>query len=144
MVVEDEEVEDTTMSEGTSPKSVRVRLKNVPGVLGDLLVDVENTLTGRLERHHLDMLVLAVGLVPRQANGNGQRSLDEILSLIAEDAEALNCVDEVGNARNILTRGTSAHRQLKTYEIAEAGGADNMEALKSVVDQLIQDTAAGL
>ena len=25
--------------------------------------------------------------------------LDEILSLIAEDAEALNCVDEVGNAR---------------------------------------------
>ena len=70
--------------------------------------------------------------------------LDEILSLVAEDAEALNCVEEVGHARNILTRGTSAHRQLRTYEIAEAGGADNMEALKSVVDQLIEDTAAGL
>ena len=70
--------------------------------------------------------------------------LDEILSLVAEDAEALNCVEEVGNARHILTRGTSAHRQLKTYEIAEAGGADNMEALKSVVDQLIEDTAKGL
>jgi carboxylate-amine ligase len=70
--------------------------------------------------------------------------LDEILSLVAEDAQALDCVEEVGNARRILTRGTSAHRQLKTYEIAEAGGADNMEALKSVVDQLIEDTACGL
>jgi carboxylate-amine ligase len=70
--------------------------------------------------------------------------LDEILTLVAEDAEALDCVEEVGNARRILTRGTSAHRQLKTYEIAEAGGADNMSALKSVVDQLIVDTACGL
>jgi carboxylate-amine ligase len=70
--------------------------------------------------------------------------LDEILTLVAEDAEALDCVEEVGNARRILTRGTSAHRQLKTYEIAEAGGADNMAALKSVVDQLIVDTACGL
>ncbi len=63
---------------------------------------------------------------------------------MAEDAEALNCVDEVANARNILTRGTSAHRQLKAYEIAEAGGASSDEALAAVVDQLIHDTAAGL
>ena len=70
--------------------------------------------------------------------------LDEILSLVAEDAEALDCVDEVGNARHILTRGTSAHRQLKAYEIAEASGASNEEALAAVVDQLIHDTAAGL
>ena len=47
----------------------------------DLVVDVENTITGRMEQHRLDLLVLAVGLVPRQANGNGRRSLDEILSL---------------------------------------------------------------
>ncbi len=33
---------------------------------GDLLVDVENTLSGELERHRLDLLVLSVGLVPRQ------------------------------------------------------------------------------
>ncbi len=48
---------------------------------GDLIVEVENTLTGALEEHHLDMLVLAVGLVPRRSNGNGKRSIDEILSL---------------------------------------------------------------
>ncbi len=70
--------------------------------------------------------------------------LDEILSLVAEDAEALDCVDEVAHACNILTRGTSAHRQLKAYEIAEAGGASEDEALAAVVDQLIHDTAAGL
>ena len=47
----------------------------------DLLVDVENTLTGRMEQHRLDLLVLSVGLVPRKTNGNGKRSIDEILSL---------------------------------------------------------------
>ncbi len=70
--------------------------------------------------------------------------LDEILGLIAEDAEALNCVEEVGNARHILTRGTSAHRQLKTLEIEEAAGASREDALKAVVDRLIEDTAHGL
>ena len=70
--------------------------------------------------------------------------LDEILSLVSEDAEALNCVDEIGNAQHILTRGTSAHRQLKTLEIEEAAGASREDALKAVVDRLIEDTAHGL
>ncbi len=48
---------------------------------GDLIVQVENTLTGRREEHRFDMLVLAVGLVPRAAIGNGKRAIDEILSL---------------------------------------------------------------
>ena len=47
----------------------------------DLVVEIENTLTGAMEEHRLDMLVLAVGMVPRRANGNGKRSIDEILSL---------------------------------------------------------------
>jgi len=33
---------------------------------GELLLHVENTLTGELEQHRLDLVVLAVGLVPRQ------------------------------------------------------------------------------
>lgn len=70
--------------------------------------------------------------------------LEEILGLIAEDAEALDCVAEVGNARRILTRGTSAHRQLKTFEIEQAAGANTEDALKAVVDRLIEDTAEGL
>jgi heterodisulfide reductase subunit A len=47
----------------------------------ELTVHVENTLTGKREVHHLDMLVLATALVPRRVNGNGKRSVDEILSL---------------------------------------------------------------
>lgn len=48
---------------------------------GDLLVHAENTLTGRPELRRFDMLVLAVGMEPRKASGNGRRSVDEILSL---------------------------------------------------------------
>ncbi|MGB5388726.1 MAG: hydrogenase iron-sulfur subunit [Thermoanaerobaculia bacterium] len=55
-------------------------VKEAPGS-SDLIVEVENTLTGTMEEHRLDMLVLAVGMVPRRANGNGKRSIDEILSL---------------------------------------------------------------
>jgi carboxylate-amine ligase len=70
--------------------------------------------------------------------------LDEMLSLIAEDAEVLGCTKEVGSVRDILTRGTSAHRQLKSFEISQATGASTDEALRAVVDTLIQDTAEGL
>jgi len=70
--------------------------------------------------------------------------LDEMLSLVAEDAEALGCTDEINNLRHIMQRGTSAHRQLKKYELERAGGASNEEALKAVVDELIKDTAEGL
>ena len=70
--------------------------------------------------------------------------LEEILGLIAEDAEALNCVTEVGNARHILTRGTSAHRQLKTFEIEQAAGNSVEDSLRAVVDRLMEDTAHGL
>ena len=70
--------------------------------------------------------------------------LDEILSLISDDAEALGCSEEVGNARNILTRGTSAHRQLKAYELEQAAGRSEEDCLKAVVDTLIEDTAEGV
>lgn len=70
--------------------------------------------------------------------------LEEMLSLIAEDAEALGCTEEVGSVRDILTRGTSAHRQLKSFAASQASGANTEEALRAVVDTLIEDTAAGL
>ncbi|MEL7186458.1 MAG: carboxylate-amine ligase [Pseudomonadota bacterium] len=70
--------------------------------------------------------------------------LDEMLSLVAEDAEALNCEKELAGVRNILTRGTSAHRQLKTFELERSNGASPEDSLRSVVDMLIADTAEGL
>jgi carboxylate-amine ligase len=70
--------------------------------------------------------------------------LNEMLCLVAEDAEALGCTDEINNLQHILQRGTSAHRQLKKYELERAGGASDEDALKGVVDKLIKDTAEGL
>ena len=70
--------------------------------------------------------------------------LDELCSLVAEDAHALGCEKEISGVRHILTRGTSAHRQLKDYDLERASGASIEDSLKSVVDTLIVDTAAGL
>jgi carboxylate-amine ligase len=70
--------------------------------------------------------------------------LDELLSLVAEDAEALGCTEEVNSLRHIRQRGTSAHRQLRKYDLERAAGASDEDALKAVVDTLIKDTAKGL
>ncbi len=70
--------------------------------------------------------------------------MDELCSLIAEDARALGCEKEVKGVHDILTRGTSAHRQLRDYGLERASGASSEEALQSVVRTLIHDTAEGL
>jgi len=68
----------------------------------------------------------------------------EILNMTAEDAEALGCEAEIASVQQILSRGTSAHRQLKVHEMEMAAGKSNEEALKAVVDTLIRDTAEGI
>ncbi len=70
--------------------------------------------------------------------------LDEIIDLVREDAEALDCMDEINNARDILKRGTSAHRQIDIYNEARANGAEEIEALRAVVDFLVAETMHGL
>jgi carboxylate-amine ligase len=70
--------------------------------------------------------------------------LEEILDLIREDAETLDCVAEVEHSREILRRGTSAWEQLAVFRAALEDGADREEALRLVVDRLIQATAEGV
>jgi carboxylate-amine ligase len=70
--------------------------------------------------------------------------LEELLELVREDAEAMGCTADVGHARTILKRGTSAHRQVKVFEDARSRGATEREALHAVVDWLIRETANGL
>ncbi len=72
------------------------------------------------------------------------RLLDELLTHIREDAEFFDCVDEVTHARTILGQGTSAHWQLKTYHEARSTGASHEQALKAVVDMLIEETLCGV
>ncbi|MCH7981888.1 MAG: carboxylate-amine ligase [Proteobacteria bacterium] len=70
--------------------------------------------------------------------------LEEMLGLVAEDAVALGCTKEVAAVRDILSRGTSAHRQLRDFEQAQAAGKSVEDSLKTVVDTLIASTAEGL
>ncbi len=70
--------------------------------------------------------------------------LEEIIALIREDAEALDCVKEVEHARTILARGTSASGQLRVYDEAISRGADETEALRDVVDHILAETVADL
>jgi carboxylate-amine ligase len=70
--------------------------------------------------------------------------LEEMLELVREDAVTMGCEREVANAREILRRGTSAHRQVAVYEAARARGASEREAMNAVVDWLIVESAAGL
>jgi glutamate---cysteine ligase / carboxylate-amine ligase len=67
--------------------------------------------------------------------------LKEILALIDQDARHFDCLAEVAHAREILARGTSAHRQLAVFDEALAQGATRVEALAAVVDWLIAETA---
>ncbi|MBO6827645.1 MAG: carboxylate-amine ligase [Sneathiella sp.] len=70
--------------------------------------------------------------------------IEEIIGLVEEDADALGCLNEVYHARTIVRRGTSAERQLKVYEDARAGGKDNGEALRAVVDNVLKETVTGV
>jgi carboxylate-amine ligase len=70
--------------------------------------------------------------------------LDEILALVDADARHFGCLGEIGQAREILARGTSAHRQLAIFAAALAAGATRAEALAAIVDWLIEETRRGL
>ncbi|RZV38385.1 MAG: carboxylate-amine ligase [Chromatiales bacterium] len=70
--------------------------------------------------------------------------IGELCSLISEDAKALHCEKEIKGIHDILSRGTSAHRQLRDFDLERASGASVEDSLKSVVDTLIADTAEGL
>jgi glutamate---cysteine ligase / carboxylate-amine ligase len=67
--------------------------------------------------------------------------VEEIVDLLREDALELGCLPEIEGLREILRRGTSAHRQLRVYEAALQAGADDRAALAAVVDWLVEETA---
>ena len=66
--------------------------------------------------------------------------VEEMLELLGPAADALGCVDELTAARDILVTGTSAHRQVAVHEASTADGAGPDEALRAIVDFLIEET----
>jgi carboxylate-amine ligase len=65
-----------------------------------------------------------------------------MLALVDEDAEHFGCRAEIESARAILASGTSADRQRAVYGAACTAGATPEEALRAVVDSLIDATVA--
>lgn len=66
--------------------------------------------------------------------------VDELIDLVRVDAEELGCLKEVERARAIVSGGTSADKQLAVFHAAIESGAEEREALVSVVDFLIEET----
>lgn len=69
--------------------------------------------------------------------------MEELLELIAEDMEYFDCRDDVSHTRSIVANGTSADRQIARYKSLIDAGSSEQEALKCVVDGLIQETVQG-
>ncbi|MDH5750675.1 MAG: carboxylate-amine ligase, partial [Rhodospirillales bacterium] len=70
--------------------------------------------------------------------------MDELLGMVTEDADALGCGTELNHIHTIVARGTSAGRQITTFEQALKNGASREEALNAVVDLLIGETIRDL
>jgi len=70
--------------------------------------------------------------------------IEELLDMVAEDSEALNCVSQLAHVRDIVKNGASAHRQLEVYKQTKADGKTHEEALDAVVDMLVEETIRGV
>ncbi|RMH38975.1 MAG: hypothetical protein D6688_14540 [Alphaproteobacteria bacterium] len=63
--------------------------------------------------------------------------VEELIALVAEDAEALDCTAEIEGLRDIIRTGTSADRQRRAFQAAIDAGADRADAHRAVVEMLI-------
>lgn len=73
-----------------------------------------------------------------------QKLIDELVTLVEEDAEALGCEQEVERAKEIASKGNAADQQSRIYSIARSSGADHDTALGAVVNHLIEEFHADL
>jgi len=93
----------------------------------------------RAQRYGIDAGLIDFG---RSAMVPFAELLDELLDMLSEDAEALNCQSELAHVRTILEHGTSAHQQSRIFQEHLAQGKTREQALDGVVDWLIETTIA--
>jgi heterodisulfide reductase subunit A2 len=115
---------------------------------GNLIVDVENTTAGRLEQYNLDMLVLSVGLEPREDGDplrqalNLSKTSDGFLleahpKLRPVDASTpgiflAGCVEAPKDVKDSVTQASAAVARASTILNADTL---NVEAITAVVDK---------
>ncbi|MBT8116821.1 MAG: carboxylate-amine ligase, partial [Gammaproteobacteria bacterium] len=73
-----------------------------------------------------------------------KKLLADIVERVHADAVELGCAREVEHALSIPERGTSAHMQVKIYNDAIRAGTAPVEAMRTVVDRLIEGTVTDL
>jgi carboxylate-amine ligase len=66
--------------------------------------------------------------------------ISEMLTLVSEQAQRLECSAALAHIPDILERGTSSHAQLRIYNECRAAGAETDEALREVVRWLTAAT----
>jgi carboxylate-amine ligase len=69
--------------------------------------------------------------------------MEELLELVDDVLDELGSREEVTYLRKILENGTSADRQVRVY-LANGGDENRAEALKAVVDNLVEETKRGV
>ncbi len=70
--------------------------------------------------------------------------VEELLDLVAEDAAALGCEDDIAGVRRIVSDGTSAARQRTVRAEALEAGQSGEDAMRAVVQHLIEEYHADL
>ncbi len=95
----------------------------------------------RAQRYGADEGLIDFGI---GANVPYSALLEELIEMVMPEAEAFDCVDELLHGRTILQRGTSADHQRSVYSASIEAGSSRKEALKAVVDWLVEATVADL
>ncbi|PIE09941.1 MAG: carboxylate-amine ligase [Rhodobacterales bacterium] len=70
--------------------------------------------------------------------------MEELIGLVAEDAEVLGCLPELENVHEIIAGGTSSDRQRAVARAACDSGADRETQTRAVVAHLIEEFSADL
>ena len=82
------------------------------------------------------------------ASGSGRVDIDDyaaaLIDELADDARALGCEAEVRRALAIVRDGTGADRQIDLYRLRRLEGDTEEQALRRVVDQVLDETKEGL
>ena len=69
---------------------------------------------------------------------------EELVGLLAEDAEALGCLAEIERVRSIVSEGTGAERQRAVRAARLEAGDSSEQAMRAVVHHLIEEFREGL
>ena len=78
----------------------------------------------------------------------GREDIDDYVARLADelavDAAALGCEQELAHTRTIVREGTGGDHQLDHFRLRRLEGDDDAAALRTVVDQTVAATRAGL